>query len=279
MRTLLARWIAVGPPDWAASAPRTTCGLGGWRNRAGSVSTSGPPQRERKKPCPPEAPSPASATFPVLGPSSGAGGQRAAPSFPLARFPAVDRGVPCGCPDRINACERLTQASDLRSVPPPDLLLVNLQAGLLDPRDRGGQRLDGQPAGAGRAIGANVESIAPVHTTCDEARVIGPVENIEVLGLGLPPRSSGQSPQLNTPSAGSCAWLAPRMSGRALAGGSPCSPPGERIVSPAIWITARNIANGISSSLTGIQQEQGVDTPGQEPRQGQWKLSNCVSIR
>ncbi|MGZ3487351.1 MAG: hypothetical protein ACXVBY_10880, partial [Isosphaeraceae bacterium] len=30
-----------------------------------------------------------------------------------------------------------------------------------------------------------------------------------------------------------------------------------------------------TSSLTGIQQEQGVDTPGQEPRQGQWKLSNC----
>ena len=50
-----------------------------------------------------------------------------------------------------------------------DLLLVNLQAGLLDPEDRGGQRLDGQPAGAGRAIGANAESIAPVHSTCDEA--------------------------------------------------------------------------------------------------------------
>src|SRR5271157_3218357 len=116
------------------------------------------------------------------------------------------------------------------------------------------------------------------------------------------------------PSAGTCPWLAPRTSGRAIAGGSPGFPSGERIVSPAIWITARNITNGISSSLTGIQQErgrsaareaqpvgelasdgpsgvsclpssrakmsqegedQGVDTPGQEPRQGQWNLSNC----
>src|SRR5271157_6607543 len=75
------------------------------------------------------------------------------------------------------------------------------------------------------------------------------------------------------PSAGTCPWLAPRTSGRAIAGGSPGSPPGERSVSPAIWITARNIANGISSSLKG--EDQGVDTPGQEPRQGQWKLSNC----
>ena len=66
-----------------------------------------------------------------------------------------------------------------------DLLLVNLQAGLLDPEERRGQRLDGQPAGAGGAIGANAESIAPVNTTCDEACVIGPVENIEVLGLDL----------------------------------------------------------------------------------------------
>src|SRR5271166_3815858 len=94
-------------------------------------------------------------------------------------------------------------------------------------------------------------------------------------------------------------------------GGSACSPSGERTDSPASWITARNISNGIPLSLTGIQQErgrsatrrnllldgwlqldraffrirssrakmsqegedQGVDTPGQEPRQGQWTLS------
>src|SRR5271157_2513683 len=93
MRALLAGWIAVWPPDWAASAPRTMRGARRLAEPGGAASTSVPPQRERKRPGPPEARSPASATFPVLGPSSGAGGQRAAPSFPLARFHAVDRGV------------------------------------------------------------------------------------------------------------------------------------------------------------------------------------------
>ena len=76
-------------------------------------------------------------------------------------------------------------------------LLLTLQAGLLDPEDRRGQRHDGQPAGAGRAIGANAESIAPVNTTRDEACVIGPVENIQVLGLDLRlDRSGGLSSRL-----------------------------------------------------------------------------------
>ena len=64
-----------------------------------------------------------------------------------------------------------------------DFLLVNLQAGLLDPEDRGGQRLDGQPARAGRAIGANAEPIDPMHTPSDETGFIGLVENIQALGL------------------------------------------------------------------------------------------------
>ena len=66
-----------------------------------------------------------------------------------------------------------------------DLLFLTVQAGLLDPEDRRGQRHDGQPAGAGRAIGADADSIAPMNTTCDEACVVGPVESIEVLGLDL----------------------------------------------------------------------------------------------
>src|SRR5208337_5146555 len=97
-----------------------------------------------------------------------------------------------------------------------DLLLVNLQAGLLDPEDRGGQRLDGQPAGAGRAIGANVESIAPVHTTCDEARVIGPVENIEALGLDFR-RDRAGSLNSRMPERGNL-----RLAGTANVRASPC---------------------------------------------------------
>ena len=112
-------------------------------------------------------------------------------------------------------------------------------------------------------------------------------------------------------SAAACPWLAPRTLGRTIAGGSPGSPSVSRIVIPAIWITARNITTSISSSMTGVWQErgqtatrvpqsdrelaaadpsgffplpgscakmsqeredQGVDTPGQEPRQGQCNL-------
>jgi hypothetical protein len=37
----------------------------------------------------------------------------------------------------------------------------------------------------------------------------------------------------------------------------------------------RNGVGGFSRSSTRIQQDHVVDTPGQEPRQGQWELSNC----
>ena len=127
--------------------------------------------------------------------------------------------------------------------------VLEFQAGLLDPADRGRRRLDGQPAGTGDAIGADAQPITPADLARDEGPVVGPVEDLQTirLDLGLDRAMDLDPGRLSRGDRhpGALESLAARF-----AGGSPGSATRKIARSPAIGIAIASIGYAASSRAT-----------------------------